>query len=359
MFSVQKLTTSQRREKILHLARRELRYLFIGLLILFISSTIFLEYILQAEKDENNNFFYSNIAIVISSGVALVASLLVVKVTSERNDKSFRDLAIGLGCWFCAELIYTLYQNFCSINVPYPTVADIIWIAGYFFLGLYFYKTVKFWHEAKRVKFYSIVIASFIIAVLVGSYIYFNLLNSEGGSQSGQECLGLLQQFPVSIKIFDLLYYLGNGAILIPALVTVSSLRIKDPFFLHRVLISIGVIISFLFGDIIFINYTENFTWYDVFYNIGYICFALALIWYYKISQLLNKNLDQCLLQSDKIVRSVEKYIDKENYEIVETKESEGIFESIFYADIAEAHLRRLLIDAKNEIKLMLSTMGI
>jgi len=59
------------------------------------------------------------------------------------------------------------------------------------------------------------------------------------------------------------------------------------------------------------------------------------------------------------MVRSVEKYIDKENYEIVETKESEGIFESIFYADIAEAHLRRLLIDAKNEMKLMLSTMGI
>jgi hypothetical protein len=359
LFSIQKLTTSQRREIILHLARHELGYLFIGLLILFISTTLFFEYVLSTSKDENITIYFSNIAIDTSSGVAFVVSLLVVKATSERNDKSFSYLAIGLGCWFCAELIYTLYQNFCRIDVPYPTFADIIWIAGYVFLGTYFYKTIKFWHETKRVKFYSIVIASFIIAVLVGNYIYFNLLNSEDGPQPAQACLDPVQQFPLSGRIFDLAYYLGNGAILIPALVTFSNLRIKDPFFLHRILISIGVIISFLFGDIIFINYAGNFIWYDVFYNIGYICFALALIWYYKISQLLNKNLDQVVQQSDKMVRSVEKFIDKDNYHEAKVKESEGIFENFNDSNKAEDYLRRLLIDANNEIKLLLSTISI
>ena len=112
VFSIPKSSPTQRRELILHLARHELRYLFIGLLILFISTTLFFEYMLQTTKDENITIFYSNVAIDISSGVAFVVSLLVVKATSERNDNSFSFLAIGLGCWFCAELIYTFYQIF-------------------------------------------------------------------------------------------------------------------------------------------------------------------------------------------------------------------------------------------------------
>jgi hypothetical protein len=359
LFPAQKLTTSQRREAILHLARHELRYLFIGLLILFIFTTLFFEYIVNTEKDEIVTTFYSNAAIDISSGVAFLASLIVARTTGERNDKSFTYLAIGLGCWFCAELIYTTYQIFCRISTPYPTIADIIWIAGYFFLGAYFYKTIKFWHETKRVKFYSIVIASFIIAVLVGNYIYSILLGSEDESQAAQECLGPLQQVATSSIIFDVLYYLGNGAILIPALVTVSNIRVKDPFFLHRILISTGVIISFLFGDILFIYYGD-FIWYDdVFYNTGYICFALALIWYYKISQLLNKNINDCIQQSDKIVKNVQNLIDTDNDETNKTKEPEGVFENIYDPNKADDYLKRLLIEAKDEIRLLLSTIGI
>ena len=359
MFSVQKLTTSQRREIILHLARHELRYLFIGLLILFISTTLFIEYVLYSTKDEDIRVSYSNVATDISSGVAFLTSLMVIKTTSERTDKSFTYLAIGLGLWFSAELIYTFYQVICGISVPYPTIADFIWIAGYFFLGVYFYKTIKIWHETKRVKLYSIVIASFIVAILVGSYIYFNLFGADDGSQSGEECLGILQQLPLSSMIFDLSYYLGNGIILVPALVTFSNLRIKDPFFLHRILISIGVILSFLLGDILFINYTGDFFYsyfYDVFYNIGYICFALALIWYYKLSQLLNKNIDLCVKENNDLIKNVEQFIDKN---IVESKEKDGIFENIHDPNKIYEYLKKLLNTAKIDIQLLLSPMSL
>lgn len=359
LFPTQKITTRQRREAILHLARYELRYLFLGLLILFISTTLFFEYIINSKKVENAATFYSNAAIDISSGVAFAVSLMVVRATGERNDKSFLYLAVGLGCWFCAELLYTAYQIFCRIDTPYPTIADIIWIVGYFFLGLYFYKTIKFWHETKRVKFYSIVIASFIIVILVGNYIYFNLLGSGDELQAQQECLGPLQQVPASSIIFDLLYYLGNGAILIPALVTVSNIRVKDPFFLHRILISIGVIVSFLFGDILFIYYGDSIWYDDVFYNMGYICFAMALIWYYKISQLLNKNINDCIQQSDKLVKNVQKLIGKDDYQTNGIKATEGVFENIYNPNKADDYLRKLLIEGKNEIQLLISTMGI
>ena len=283
-----------------------------------------------------------------------MVSLIVLRTTSARNDKSFTFLAIGLGLWFCAELLYMVYQVICKTGVPYPSIADFIWAAGYFFIGAYFYKTIKFWHETKRVKLYSIVIASFIIAGLIGSYIYLNLSRADDESQAEQECLGPLQQFPQSTIIFDLSYYLGDSAILIPALVTLSNLRIKDPFFFHRVLISIGVIISFLFGDILFINYA-NFG-ADILYNIGYICFALALIWYYKISQLLNNNLKHCIQQSDDMVKSMQRFIDKDNPEI---KEPEGIFENIYNPTKAQDYLIRLLNEARKELQLVLLPIGV
>jgi hypothetical protein len=110
-----------------------------------------------------------------------------------------------------------------------------------------------------------------------------------------------LQQFPLATTFFDLSYYFGDGIILIPALVILLTLRIKDLFFLLRILISLGVIITFL-GDILFADYAGDFAWYDMFYNFGYICFALGLIWYYKLSQLLNKNINYCIKESDDLV---------------------------------------------------------
>ena len=159
--------------------------------------------------------------------------------------------------------------------------------------------------------------------------------------------------------IFDLSYYLGNGIILVPALVTFSNLRIKDPFFLHRILISIGVILSFLLGDILFINYSGDFFYsyfYDVFYNIGYICFALALIWYYKLSQLLNKNIDLCVKENNDLIKNVEPFIDKN---IVESKEKVGIFENIQDANKIYEYLRKLLNTTKIDIQLLLSPISL
>jgi hypothetical protein len=96
LFSIQRLTTSQRREIIFHLAQHELRYLFIELLILFISSSLFLFYVINLEKDNVIQITFSSIAIDASSGIAFLASLLILRSKKERYDQSFAYLAIGL-----------------------------------------------------------------------------------------------------------------------------------------------------------------------------------------------------------------------------------------------------------------------
>lgn len=327
---------------------------------MFILSSFFLYYITFLEKNEEIRAIYSNIAIDLTSGAAFVASLLIVKSKKEVYDKSFLFLAIGMGLFFSAEVTYTFYQNICKIPVAYPTVADLLWLAGYPFLGAYFYKTIKILHETKRLKLYSIIIVSVITGGLVGNHIYVNFFTAQSESQIGPECLGPIQYIPRSGTIIELTYYIADGILLMPAVVILINLRIKDPFFIHRILISAAVIIIFL-GDIVFVDYQEGFWWSwlllvvgDILYNFGYICFALGLIWYYKISQLLDKNLEHCIQQSDVMAKSIQQFIETDNSQLRDLK-SEGIFENINDPIIAHVYFRRLLNDAKNVIQLALS----
>jgi hypothetical protein len=316
-----------------------------------VSTSFFLEYILYVEKNEDLRTIYSNLAIDFSSGVAFLASLLIVKTNSERNDKSFTFLAIGLGLWFCAEVIYTYYQISCNVSLAFPSTADLFWLSGYFFFGTYFYKTIKVWNESKRVKLYSIIAVSLFVTILVGNHIYLNSFGTDSGSEVGSECVGPLQGVPMLGTVFNLSYYFGDGLIVIPALIILWNLRIKDPFFLHRVLISLAVIVTFL-ADILVIDYAGDFSWYDMVYNFGYICFAVALIWYYKLSQLLNKNMDYCIKQSDDLIKSAQQFIDED---IPQSKETNGVFVNIYDPDKAHGYLRNLLKDAKKDVQILLS----
>ena len=207
MFSIQRLTTSQRREKILHLARHELRYLFIGLLLLFILSCFILYYVTYLEKNEDTRAIFSNTALDLTAGAAFIASLFIIKSRKENYDKSFLFLAIGLGLWFCGELTYSYYQILCRVTSAYPTIADLFYLAGYPFVATYFYKSFKVWNETKRVKVYSIIIVTVITAGLVGNHIYLNFFAANGESEIGPECLGPLQYVPLLGTIMDYLLY--------------------------------------------------------------------------------------------------------------------------------------------------------
>jgi hypothetical protein len=109
-------------------------------------------------------------------------------------------------------------------------------------------------------------------------------------------------------------------------------------------------VLAFFLADILVIDYAGDFSWYDMVYNFGYICFAVALIWYYKLSQLLNKNIDYCIKQSDDLVKSAQQYI-----EDIPQSETNGVFVNIYDLDEAHGYLRNLLKEAKKDVQLLLS----
>jgi hypothetical protein len=105
------------------------------------------------------------------------------------------------------------------------------------FLSYHYYYSFNVWRQAKIVKLYSIIIAVIIAGILIGSLIYLSLQSSAEG------------QFDLVTTIVSVLYLVGNGVLLVPAIVIMWNLRKKDILLLHRVLLSVFVIINML-GDI-------------------------------------------------------------------------------------------------------------
>ena len=59
------------------------------------------------------------------------------------RDKTHIFLTLGVASWFVAETIYTYYQLRLMVTTPFPSLADPLYIAGYVFLGYYFYSILK------------------------------------------------------------------------------------------------------------------------------------------------------------------------------------------------------------------------
>ena len=91
-------------------------------------------------------------------------------------------------------------------------------------------------------------------------------------------------------------------------------------------------------------------------YNLLYICFALGFIWYYKMTKLINKNIEICVKGIKDVIRSASQFIDNDTSQL---KESDGIFINIHDVNKAYDYLENLLNDAEKEIQLLLSPIAL
>ena len=96
----------------------------------------------------------------------------------------------------------------------------------------------------------------------------------------------------ITTTIVSNLYLIGNGVLLVPAIVIIWSLRRRDVLLLHRILLSLFVIINML-GDVGFVYHEilveetvfplQEWIW-PLIYTISYLVLITGLRWYNKIS---------------------------------------------------------------------------
>jgi hypothetical protein len=236
---------------------------------------------------------YVQIPVLVTQFSCLVASLVTVLRLGLKSSEGryYLSLVIATGLWSCAQSIWAYSQIILQIEMPYPSIADFLWLLGFAFLSYHFYYSFKVWKQANVVKLYSIIGAIIISGILIGNLIYLSLQSSAD------------EEFDIVTTIVSNLYVLGNGILLAPAIVILWSLSGRDILLLHRVLLCYFIILNML-GDIGF-AYNETLVEEDAFaqqewiwwmvYTISYLLFIGGLIWYNKISTTINKNIQSTI----------------------------------------------------------------
>ena len=123
----------------------------------------------------------TDLLFIAVSGVCSILAFLVVRKWGFRGNFGLVHLGLFLGVflWFVAETIWAVYEMVFHIEVPYPSIADAFYLAGYvpFFLGLVqFLVFFKGGLTRRRVVMLSL----FILVLLSGSgLVLINLLMIE------------------------------------------------------------------------------------------------------------------------------------------------------------------------------------
>ena len=87
--------------------------------------------VLGALKGEET--LYSNVLGVVASGSAFTLSLQVIyrQKTKGLFPRLYASLGLALALWFAAEVVWAYYEIVVGVETPFPSLADVLWLAGY------------------------------------------------------------------------------------------------------------------------------------------------------------------------------------------------------------------------------------
>jgi hypothetical protein len=157
--------------------------------------------------------------------------------------------SLGVLFWFLGEFTWAVYALWYSTPIPYPSLADGFWLAGY--VPLLCAIVVQSWpfHEfLTSRKMLPVILAVFVLAVL----LLVVLIPATYSSAIGQDFVTV---------VISLAYPLLDVALLVFAL-PVLFLFGKGTFWRPFLWVTVGLILTFL-GDILFSWATLNGTYYD------------------------------------------------------------------------------------------------
>ncbi|HJS81606.1 MAG TPA: hypothetical protein VJ742_02090, partial [Nitrososphaera sp.] len=220
-------------------------------------------------EDKSALLIFSDYSINAAAGAALVLSIAIVyrQKLGGLHGKTYAAFAIGLGLWFAAEVIQTYYEIGTEDEVPYPSVADALWLAGYGPFGYHLFATYRFFNKSARPHSLVIVVAT--TAAIFGLFVPITVLSSSLLSD------GLLE------LIVNVMYPTLDAALIVPAIMTFSILRKGRLTVIPWVLLSASILIiaaaDSAFGYIAATNPDSEIWGFGVFYVAGYLCMAGAL----------------------------------------------------------------------------------
>jgi len=97
-------------------------------------------------------YFFSNASPPVIAGAAVVTSGIALerywRKARGEFPRAWLYFTLGLFFWFVGEAVWAGYTLVLGVELPYPSIADVFWMVGYFplFMGLFSY--IKLFRDA-------------------------------------------------------------------------------------------------------------------------------------------------------------------------------------------------------------------
>jgi hypothetical protein len=320
----------------------ELKYLFFGFLLTASVSSLFIYIIIYLLDVEKTNKYNSLVTLVFLGICTFISVLLVSKNIKKIEIQKFKAVFIGIFFWFIGEMTYMAYQFILNIPVPYPSIAEVFYFLGYGFLIYHIYSSFKNIDKSISINPKSIILVTIGVSLIpLITTIHMFLAGIDFSSQY------------IEI-IINLLYYILDTIVLILVILIIYKLPRKDPFIYHWLLFCFSMTLVTIadFGYTYTSTISENLIltteWvWNVIYAFAYLFLSAALIWYYKLTQLLNKDLDDTFNEDEK--NRLNLSLQGEHKEIYEDI-NKPFRENIEDLSTIQKVIKDLINSAKNEI---------
>ena len=327
----------------------ELKYLFFGFLLTASVSSLFIYIIIYLLDVEKTNKYNSFLTLFFLGICTFISVLLVSKNMRKIEIQKFKAVFIGIVFWFIGEVTYVTYQFILNIPVPYPSIAEVFYFLGYGFLIYHIYNSFKNIDKSVSINPKSIILVT--IGVSLIPLITIIQMFEAGIDFSSQY---------IEIAI-NLLYYILDTIVLVLVILIIYKLPRKDPFIYHWLLFCFSMtLVTFAdFGytytstiseDLIL---TTEWAW-NVIYAFAYLFLSAALIWYYKLTHLLNKDLDDTFNEDEK--NRLDISLLGEHREVYEDDNYRPFRENIEDLSTIQKVIKELISNAKNEMIILFSS---
>lgn len=250
------------------------RKLFFSLMGSAIISTMLIAFApLNADRN-----FYSDLTIITTSGSAFAISMQVVYRQKLKGvfPRIYASLGLSLGLWFAAEIIWTYYELAAGIEIPFPSIADAFWLAGYVPFFYFLYGIMKHFLSTPRSSsmYISLFIGSSVGLLLVANILFSIYQSADLETSDGVFSYLVSSAYPIS-DIF----------LIMPATAAFIQLRKGKLTFTPWAYFLVATVV-FIIADIGFADFTqigglEDSLWiWNPLYNLGYLAIACSLFWH-------------------------------------------------------------------------------
>jgi hypothetical protein len=262
----------------------EMKYLFFGFIIAIAVAIVFIHILLFITNEDK--YIGTTSAVLLGSASIL---LLFTILSNPRNIEvqKFKLLFVGLTLWFLGEFSYSYYQIVLNVDVPYPGVGEIFYLAGYGPIILFTYRSFKTINRDGRIKprVIAFVVTLASVVPITSTILIFS-----------QE-VDLQSQWPDIV--ISSITNCADIFLLSLSILILSRLPRNNPYIYHWILFTSFMILTVItdFGylyiaivDEELLSATELI--WEALWAFAYLCILASIFWYYKLTHILSEDLE-------------------------------------------------------------------